>query len=223
MIDSVSYLNSLSYSTADNEKVGAPPKKELGKDDFMKLLVLQYQNQNPLEPMEDTEMIANMAQFSSLEQMQNVAKAMDTLALSQTSSTNAQMVSLVGKRVMAPGNMLTLKDGFGVDLKFNIPENTEKASLIIKNENGDIVYSDRDTTYNSGTHTFKFDAKDMDGNPLPDGQYTYQLVDEGGKKIESAKLFGNYFIDGVSFNGDNINLISKDTLIAIADVVEVKI
>jgi flagellar basal-body rod modification protein FlgD len=52
----------------------------LGKDDFLKILITQLTHQNPLEPMEDKEFIAQMAQFSSLEQMTNVAASMESLA-----------------------------------------------------------------------------------------------------------------------------------------------
>ena len=65
-------------------------KNTLGKDDFLKLLVTQLQNQDPLNPMDDTQFIAQMAQFSELEQMQNVNK---TLLVSQATSLIGCQVS----------------------------------------------------------------------------------------------------------------------------------
>lgn len=61
-------------SLAPSEEV-KEPDQELGKDDFMELLVTQMQYQDPLEPMDNTEMIAQLAQFSALEQMMNVAQS----------------------------------------------------------------------------------------------------------------------------------------------------
>ena len=61
----------------------------MGKDDFLKMLVTQLQNQDPLQPMEDKEFIAQMAQFSSLEQMQNMTAAM----------TATQATNMIGKAV----------------------------------------------------------------------------------------------------------------------------
>lgn len=71
-------------------------KQELGKDDFLKLLIAQLTNQDPMEPMKDTEFIAQMAQFSTLEQMTNLASEFQNLAgLLQS----GQAVSLLGKTV----------------------------------------------------------------------------------------------------------------------------
>src|SRR6056297_2397837 len=86
-----------SQTAANNENsVGSQIKKELGQDAFFKLLITQLQNQDPLKPMEDKEFIAQMAQFSSLEQMnnmnQNFNKLMDVQRVNQNSS-------LIGKTV----------------------------------------------------------------------------------------------------------------------------
>ncbi len=71
------------------------PSSELGKDDFLTLLIAQLANQDPLKPMEDREFIAQMAQFSTLEQMTNMTKSFEKLASEQKYSS----VSYVGKLV----------------------------------------------------------------------------------------------------------------------------
>ncbi|MCL7746471.1 flagellar hook assembly protein FlgD [Halalkalibacter alkaliphilus] len=71
----------------------------LGKDDFLKILITQLQNQDPANPMDDREFIAQMAQFSSLEQMTNMNQAMQKFITMQTSQNLVQHSELIGKNV----------------------------------------------------------------------------------------------------------------------------
>lgn len=71
----------------------------MGKDDFMKLLITQLQNQDPTNPMKDNEFIAQMAQFSALEQTMNLSKAFEKFAAAQSQSQMIQYNSFVGKNI----------------------------------------------------------------------------------------------------------------------------
>lgn len=75
---------------------GREVKQEMGKDDFLELLITQLTNQDPLEPMEDREFIAQMAQFSTLEQMTNMSSQFEQLSRLLQGS---QAVNLLGKTV----------------------------------------------------------------------------------------------------------------------------
>ena len=71
----------------------------LGKEDFLKLLVAQLSHQDPTAPTDPGEFVAQLSQFSSLEQLANIKSGMDLLAITQTAGTSAQMVSFIGKEV----------------------------------------------------------------------------------------------------------------------------
>lgn len=86
-------VNMFNKSIAVN---GRQPSHELGKDDFLKILMAQMTNQDPTSPMDNTQFIAQMAQFSSLEQMTNMSANFEKLA-SMVSSSEAQ--SLLGRTV----------------------------------------------------------------------------------------------------------------------------
>lgn len=82
--------NSSSTASTSTTNTSSSKKSDaLGKDDFLKMLVAQLQHQDPLQPMEDKEFIAQMAQFSSLEQMQSI----------NTAALNSQATGMIGKRV----------------------------------------------------------------------------------------------------------------------------
>ncbi len=94
----------------------------LGKDDFLKLLTAQLSNQDPLQPVDNQAFIAQLSQFSSLEQLQGVSARLDTLILATSSETQLGTASLVGKTISyhgdgdATGQPLRTGQVRGVDL-----------------------------------------------------------------------------------------------------------
>lgn len=113
----------------------------LGKDDFMKLLIAQLQNQDPTNPMKDNEFIAQMAQFSALEQTMNLAKAFERFAEAQSQSQLIQYNDFVGKdvrwheiKVDADGKVVTGEDGKPI-----VTEGTNQI-VSIKYDNGSVIF-----------------------------------------------------------------------------------
>ncbi|AFM42684.1 flagellar hook capping protein [Desulfosporosinus acidiphilus SJ4] len=103
MSNTINATNSTTSTSSTSNTQQTNSNSTLGKDDFLKLLVTQMENQDPMNPMDNTQSIAQMAQFSSLEQMTNIATAMDTLNTNFSSynqqSLLAQGASLIGKTV----------------------------------------------------------------------------------------------------------------------------
>ncbi|MCP3031198.1 flagellar hook assembly protein FlgD [Halobacillus sp. A1] len=93
-IDPSYYLN--------NQPRKSTGSSDLGKDDFLKILMAQLQNQNPLDPMEDKEFVSQMAQFSSLEQMTNMSQMMEKFTNNQSPMPVIQYSGLIGKEVTYP-------------------------------------------------------------------------------------------------------------------------
>lgn len=102
MADAISTSNTWpNYSTSNVTKAAATSKSELGKDQFLTILVAQLKNQDPMSPMENTEFIGQMAQFSSLEQLINIGKKIDSVGSSVDSSLGASS-QLIGKKITWP-------------------------------------------------------------------------------------------------------------------------
>jgi flagellar basal-body rod modification protein FlgD len=119
-----------------NKSTTRIPGSNLRKDEFMKILMTQLQNQDPLNPMDDREFISQMATFSSLEQTMNMAKSIDKLVESQLISPIIQYSHMVGKEV-------SYQDSDDKTQTSNVIAVSQKEGwAILELENGEKIYAD---------------------------------------------------------------------------------
>ena len=107
MADSILGVTPASTGATTGTQTERTIKNELGKDDFLKLLIAQLTNQDPMDPLKDKDFIAQMAQFSALEQQTNMAKGIETLTKLSLSSA----VGYVGRTVGYTGEDGSAKAG----------------------------------------------------------------------------------------------------------------
>ncbi|WP_214859802.1 MULTISPECIES: flagellar hook capping FlgD N-terminal domain-containing protein [Exiguobacterium] len=118
------------------EKSQVPTNKAMDKDMFMKILIAQLSNQDPTAPMEDKDFIAQMAQFSSLEQMQAIGKTMDTMVLNQHATALLSYSNLIGKNVSYEAESKTT-DASGAEQTTTVEETASVVS--VKRDGLDVV------------------------------------------------------------------------------------
>ncbi|NDD03807.1 MAG: hypothetical protein EB078_02775 [Proteobacteria bacterium] len=115
------------------------PKNTLGKDDFLKLLMAQLNNQDPLKPMEHQEFSAQLAQFGSLEQLQNIHKGIENLQGGMGNESKLSAIGMIGKQVHANGNEVNLVEGQAINLTFSKKEGINPVQAQIYSESGKVV------------------------------------------------------------------------------------
>lgn len=205
----------------------------LDKDSFMLLLVTQFKYQDPLNPMEDKEFIAQMAQFSSLEQLMNLNTSMEDLT---TATNNQQMInatSYIGKLVSVSGNTIgkaTTTNAEGKKettistFRYAFGDNVVKGTLSVKDANGNTVYTEDLAGKQAGT-TFEFNWNGKMGNLLdaPDGVYTVSLAafNAKGEAVLSDQVV-DATVTGVVNNEGTVYLgMDGGQLLALANVRQV--
>jgi len=193
-------LTSLQATTNQSQTAGSTKSKgTLTQEDFMNLFVTQMKNQNPLEPMDSYQMATQLAQFNSVEALQNLTASNKNLELYQATMNNLQLASLIGKKVQASGNTLEKNLGTVSEGYYQLPK-TGKVTLQIFGSNGNLVRSIDAGTKDTSEQKFVWDGKDQQGVTLPDGTYTFQVsaVDEKGQSIQvSPYTIGT--VTGISF------------------------
>lgn len=118
------------------------PSPELGKEEFLKILMTQLQNQDPLSPMEDREFISQMTTFSTLEQMMNMSKSIDTLVQSQLVSPVIQYSHMIGKQVSYQSIDEETGEKLDVVSSNVVAVSQNEGWAILELENGEKVYAD---------------------------------------------------------------------------------
>ncbi|WP_096084592.1 flagellar hook assembly protein FlgD [Agaribacterium haliotis] len=126
----------LAISRKQNDKDAS---QELGQSAFLELMITQMENQSPLDPQDNTQFIAQLAQFSSVESLDKLNKNFDSFSDNFIANQALQASSLVGRSVTVPAEQTALEAGGIVNLSSELPASTSDLSLNIYNESGSLV------------------------------------------------------------------------------------
>ncbi len=168
---STSTVNSASNALSQSISNKISGKSSLGKEDFLNLLVTQLQYQDPLSPMDDKEFVAQLAQFSSLEQLTNLNTNMETLVAGQDTMAVMNAVNFIGKEIKAKGNTLNKTNDSVSKLFYTLPQAASSVTINIMDSYGNIVRSVKLSNQSAGDQSYQWDGKDDKGNLLPNGNY----------------------------------------------------
>jgi flagellar basal-body rod modification protein FlgD len=208
---------SLNDSTFSSQEVNT-----LGKDDFLNLLITQLQNQDPLSPMDSTEFSAQLAQFSSLEQLSNVNDNLETMQLFQASLNNSQAVAFIGKSIKASGDSFLMAEGVPDEIHFELAGDAEDVYINIYDADGNFVATQQEGSLKAGAQRASWDGTDHEGNKLQDGVYHFEImaVDVNNEMVD-ATTFTTGKVSGVTYKNGSSYLLSGEQMIPLGNVIEV--
>ena len=220
-------INDVTSSTWSPNPVATtatPPGGALGKDAFLKMLVAQLRYQDPMNPMNGDDMAAQLAQFSSLEQLTNIGKALEGQTEMNAnvigSINDSAAMNIIGKSVLAGGDQVFVPaDGAG-SVRADVGGAGGLAKLKIYDADGDLVGS-RDLGFvKAGRHEFELGGA-VDG--LPEGVYAFaiEVADAAGKAVPS-QTYVSAAIDGVLYGPDGPVLTSGPLRIPYATILQIK-
>ena len=180
MIDSTSSTASTTGTSA------TAASNTLDKNAFLKLLVAQLKNQDPTTTQDPNAMVAQMAQFSSLEQQQNTNTLLSGMQTQVSALFQGQSASLIGKKVQVTSAAMNLSGG-AASVGVNLPA-AATVALSIQDASGRTVAVLNPGAMAAGTGVVKWDGKDSNGNQLADGTYTVKIAAAGadGKAVDAT-------------------------------------
>lgn len=198
-------------------------KSELGKDDFLTLLVAQLQHQDPLNPMDDKDMTSQLANFSSLEQLTGINEGIQSLNAQAGTQDMRTAVSYIGRDVRAAGDMVSVTDGATSTVYYYLDATAESAYVNLYDVNGNIVRTEQLGGQQAGEHTYEWDGKDWAGKDAPDGLYYIYLTaaDADGSAILTTTEVSGRVAAVQSYNGANYLRLTDGRIVSFNNVYEV--
>ncbi len=155
---------------------------ELGRDVFLELLITQMENQNPLEPQDNSEFVAQLAQFTSVESLDSLNNSVESMAASFQSSQALQASALVGRSVTVETDTAYLSSGDSISGTVDIEVAPESLTRNIYSSSGQLVSTSFMTSVDvsdatvDGQMDFEWDGTDGSGNDLESGNYRVEYL-----------------------------------------------
>jgi len=199
-----SYIEAIGQaSTASNASsvAAADDTTSMGKEDFLTLLVAQLQNQDPLNPDDATEFTAQLAQFSSLEQLFNLNESVDNMAASTASSDRLSTLTTIGKEVAYHGDSFKFS-GDPVEIGYQLDGLAANVTLSMQ-QNGATVASLKGTDLTEGSHFMTWNGLTTDGKVAPVGDYRVVIsaMAVDGESVAAAPVIKSE-VTGVDMEGE---------------------
>ena len=185
-------LTTATSSTKNTSTSSTEKNSALTQEDFLSLLTTQLAYQDPTKPVDNAEMVSQMAQISTVDGITSLNSAVSDLSTVVTSSQALMASSLVGQKVLLPSSTGYMESGGGISGVIATGEGASDLTISIKNSSGAVVYQTTVSGDQTGNVAFNWDGKDSNGNALAEGKYTVSatgLVD-GKSQSLSGLVYG---------------------------------
>jgi flagellar basal-body rod modification protein FlgD len=158
------------------------------QDRFLKLLVTQMKNQDPLNPMDNAQVTSQMAQLSTVSGIDKLNVTLQALSDSMSANQSLQATSMIGHGVLVEGKGVDLIKGAGY-AGFELTDSADRVNITIKSEAGALVRNIQLGAQPAGIGHWQWDGLDNNGVAVADGSYTFAVnADQAGKKTDVSGL-----------------------------------
>ncbi len=196
-IDS-SLLSGLGLRSVQDAQESSKDKNKLGQEDFMALMVAQLRNQDPFEPMENGDFLAQIAQFSQVSGLQDLQKSFNELSESLVSNQALQAATLVGREVLAPTGLGVLAQGGSIRGSVELPTASSEVAVKVYDSAGQLVRRLPLGSQAAGDVHFNWDGLRDDGTYAPPGTYLISAEAEFNGRNEAIEALVANQVNGVT-------------------------
>lgn len=190
-------------------------------EDFMTILLAQLQNQDPLNPMDSTDMTAQMAQITTVEQLYNCNTTLAEISQKLDNQQDSNYLDYIGKEVMIEGSALTVDDGTILGGTFYLDE-TADVTVVIYDTDGNEVKQLVFEEVEPGAHEIGWDGTDNYGNTVENGAYVFDVeaTNMYGESVSVAATYSGV-VTGITYESDKAYLMIGDNYIDPETIIQV--
>jgi flagellar basal-body rod modification protein FlgD len=220
MIVAITQVSSSSSQAAQAAAQG--PSQEVGKDAFLKLLLAQLRNQDPLDPTDAKEFVTQLSQLASVEQLMTIVDRISALEVATAGIANAQVADLTGRTVTANVSTIRLGESGPGQAVFQLDGRAQAVTVTIRDEAGQVVRTIRLGDSYPGAHAIEWDGNDDAGTRMPAGRYSIEVAatDDAGRPVStSTRITGP--VTGVSYENGYPELMVGEARVMLGDVVSI--
>jgi flagellar basal-body rod modification protein FlgD len=199
--------------------LGSAANNQLNKEAFMKLLVAELKNQDPMNPMESKEMVAQLSQLTSVEKLQGIESKLDALAGIQSTQSAVQNAALIGKRVEAESTSMRLSSTQSATGSYELLGDASSVQIGIRNAAGELVRQIDLGAQKTGKKNFEWDGTLDNGTRASNGNYFFELTAKnpsGAQVATSTKVAG--LVSEVTYENGQPEVIVGGARVSLGDV-----
>lgn len=175
------------------------------QDRFLKLLITQMKNQDPLNPMDNSQVTSQMAQLSTVTGINKLSELVSGLSSSYNASQSLQAASMIGHGALVAGDSLQLAGGKAI-AAVDLPQAVEALYITIKDSAGATVHTANLGPQSAGITSFQWDGKTDAGGTAASGSYSYEVRAMAAGKAADARTMTYGKIDSVSLGSQGLQL-----------------
>ena len=197
----LSTMNSTSTTTTTSS--GTATSSTDLQSQFLTLLVTELQNQDPSEPMDNTEMVSQLAQISMVSGIESLDTTLGSISDQIDTSQALQASALVGKGVLVDGTAIQVEDGTATSYGVNLGGDADTVTAVITDSSGNVVRTLDVGALDEGIHALSWDGLEDDGTVAADGDYTVSITATNSGASVTATALNYALVSGVSSDDDS--------------------
>ncbi len=218
-------INSIGENLATNGTVNTATtiedKTTLGKDDFLKLLLVELQHQDPTEPMDSEKILSQTSQLATLESAQNTNDALEALAASLGTSQQYSTIAAIGKTADLGSNAMGYDEGTTTTFEMYFPEEVAAGTVEILDSSGNIISTIGMEPNAAGVYQFEWDGMLGNGTPAESGVYYVTASYTNGDGTPLTTSMGSYPIESVRFEEGETLVKVGSTYVPLSQIKEI--